>query len=43
MVLALAANEVGGAIDALNVAGERAFDIGEIVSRADGAPSAVVM
>jgi phosphoribosylformylglycinamidine cyclo-ligase len=43
IVLALAANEVGGAIDALNAAGERAFDIGEIVPRADGAPPAVVM
>ena len=43
MVLAVAANEVGAAIDALNAAGERAFDIGEIVPRADGAPPAVVV
>ena len=42
MVLAVAANDAEATIDALNAAGERAFDIGEIIPRADGAPPTVV-
>ena len=42
MVLAVAANDAEATINALNAAGERAFDIGEIIPRADGAPPTVV-
>jgi phosphoribosylaminoimidazole (AIR) synthetase len=42
MVLAVAASDAKAAIDALQRAGEQAFDIGEIVARADGAAHAIV-
>jgi phosphoribosylformylglycinamidine cyclo-ligase len=42
MVLAVGASDVAPAIAALQRAGEKAFDIGEIVARPDGAPHAIV-
>ena len=42
MVLAVAPADVQTAIDSLGEAGERAYDIGEIVARADSAPAAIV-
>jgi phosphoribosylformylglycinamidine cyclo-ligase len=42
MVLAVAASDARAAIDALNRAGEQAFDVGEVIARPDGAPHAVV-
>jgi phosphoribosylformylglycinamidine cyclo-ligase len=42
MVLAVAADDVAPAIAALQRAGEKAYDIGEIVARSDGAPHALV-
>jgi phosphoribosylformylglycinamidine cyclo-ligase len=42
MVLAVDASDARAAIDALGRAGERAFDIGEVIPRPDGAPHAVV-
>jgi phosphoribosylformylglycinamidine cyclo-ligase len=42
MVLAVAADDVTPAIAALQRAGEKAYDIGEIVARPDGAPHALV-
>jgi phosphoribosylformylglycinamidine cyclo-ligase len=42
MVLAVGADDAAPAIAALQRAGEQAFDIGEIVARADGAPHALV-
>ena len=42
MVLAVGASNVAPAIAALQRAGEKAFDIGEIVARPDGAPHAIV-
>jgi phosphoribosylformylglycinamidine cyclo-ligase len=42
LVIAVAAADVQRTIDALNASGERAYDIGEIVARPDGAPHALV-
>jgi phosphoribosylaminoimidazole (AIR) synthetase len=42
MVLAVGASDVAPAIAALQREGEKAFDIGEIVARPDGAPHAIV-
>ena len=42
MVIVVAASDARATIETLNDAGEQAFDIGEIVARADGAPHAIV-
>ena len=42
MVIVVAASDARATIETLNAAGEQAFDIGEIVARADGAPHAIV-
>jgi phosphoribosylformylglycinamidine cyclo-ligase len=43
MVIALAPHDAQAAIEFLNHAGEQAFDVGQIVVRAHGAPHAVVV
>jgi phosphoribosylformylglycinamidine cyclo-ligase len=42
MGLVVAASDVPATIESLHGAGERAFDVGEIVARPDGAPQAIV-